>query len=178
MTCLSPRAAKIMKGLEHLSCEKRLTQLGLFSLEKRRLRGISSVSINTWREDAKKTDPGSFHWCTVPGQEEMGRRFPLNIRKNFLCCVGDRAVAQVARRCCGVLFSDIIKKCLDAILVNCTVCLCLCRCSTKGHSEVLLSSWIAWIVQSVISNLQTSKRRGEVALWLIRAFLQIGACVF
>ena len=37
LECIHRRAIKMIHGMEHLSCEDRLRELGLFSMKKRRL---------------------------------------------------------------------------------------------------------------------------------------------
>ena len=64
------RATKMIRGLEHLSYEKRLRELGLFSLEKRRLWGDLIVAFQKLKGVYKQEGKQLFTWIER-GQGEM-----------------------------------------------------------------------------------------------------------
>ena len=82
------RATKMTRGLEHLSCEDRLRELDLFSLEKRRFWGDLIVALQ-WLERAYIQERDSFftpsdHDRTGgDGFELKEGRFTLDVRKKF-----------------------------------------------------------------------------------------------
>jgi len=91
----------VIPGLKHLPYERRLRDLGLFSLEKRRLRGDLT---------------SAYKYLKARCQEDGARLFPVPPKNSTRY---DRALEHDAQRGCGVSFCGGIQNLpghLDAFL--------------------------------------------------------------
>jgi len=81
-------ATKMTRGLEHLSYEDRLRELGLFSLEKRRLQGELTAAFQYLKGSCKRAGEGLLtRACNDRTRDNAfkpkGGRFKLDRRKKF-----------------------------------------------------------------------------------------------
>ena len=113
----------MIRGLEYLFYEDRLRELGLFSLEKRRLRGDLRAAFQylngTYRKD------GEGHFTRVCSDRTRGNgfklkegRFRLNIRKKFFAMRVVKHWNRLPRAVVDVPSLKLFKARLDGALSN------------------------------------------------------------
>jgi len=110
----------MIRGMEHLSCEERLRELGLFSLEKRRLRGDLTAAFQYLKPAYEKAGEGLLtrgYSDRIRGNDFKLKesRFTLDIRKKLFTKRVVRHWNRLLREAVAALSLVVFKARLDGL---------------------------------------------------------------